>query len=458
MPIVFSVDDDPVTCDGVAAALESEGYDVRLFHRPADALEAGRASQPAVVITDFAMPEMNGLEFVLAMRQVSPDTTFLVVSGQATVEDAVSLMKHGVVDVLVKPPRAKALRKAAALALSQHLLAAENRRLRQALRGRRSLTGVIGESPAFQEALRMAERVAASDAPLLITGETGTGKEVLAEAIHELSPRAEGRLVKVHCAAIPSTLLESELFGHTRGAFTGAVKDKPGLFEEAHGGSLLLDEVGEIPAEMQVKLLRVLQTGDIQRLGDTKSRHVDVRVIAATHRDLAAEVAAGRFREDLFYRINVIELRMPALRERGEDALLLAMHFVAKLAANTNTQPKQFSEDVQAAFLAHRWPGNVRELENAVTRAAALAVGDTIQLEDLPETMRSSTSASLPLLEPSGLSEELTLEEAERWLIQRALEKSGGNKREAARKLGLSLATLYRKLSLYGAVSGEPEA
>ncbi len=458
MPIVFSVDDDPVTCDGVAAALESEGYDVRLFHRPADALEAGRELQPAVVITDFAMPEMNGLEFVLAMRQASSDTTFLVVSGQATVEDAVSLMKHGVVDVLVKPPRAKALRKAVALALSQHLLAAENRRLRQALRGRRSLTGVIGESPAFQAALRLAERVASSDAPLLITGETGTGKEVLAEAIHELSPRAEGRLVKVHCAAIPSTLLESELFGHTRGAFTGAVKDKAGLFEEAHGGSLMLDEVGEIPAEMQVKLLRVLQTGDIQRLGETKSRHVDVRVIAATHRDLAVEVAAGRFREDLYYRINVIELRMPALRERGEDALLLAMHFVAKLAANSNTQPKQISEDVQAAFLAHRWPGNVRELENAVTRAAALAVGDTIQLEDLPETMRSGTSATLPLLEPSGLSEELTLEEAERWLIQRALEKSDGNKREAARRLGLSLATLYRKLSLYGAASGEPEA
>ncbi|MFN7966263.1 MAG: sigma-54 dependent transcriptional regulator [Acidobacteriota bacterium] len=458
MPVVFAVDDDPVTCDGVAAALESEGYDLRLFHRPADALEAGRELQPAVVVTDFAMPEMNGLEFLLAMRQDSPDTTFLVVSGQATVEDAVSLMKHGVVDVLVKPPRAKALRKAVALAITQHQLAAENRRLRQALRGRRSLAGVVGESPAFQAALRLAERVAASDATLLITGETGTGKEVLAEAIHELSPRAEARLVKVHCAAIPATLLESELFGHSRGAFTGAVKDKAGLFEEAHGGSLLLDEVGEIPTEMQVKLLRVLQTGEIQRLGETKSRRVDVRVIAATHRDLAAEVAAGRFREDLYYRINVIELRMPSLRERGDDALLLAMHFVATLAAASNTEPKKISEDAQAAFLAHRWPGNVRELENAVTRAAALATGDTIQVEDLPETMRGSANANVPLLEPSGLSEELTLEEAERWLIQRAIENSGGNKREAARRLGLSLATLYRKLAQYGANASDSEA
>jgi two-component system response regulator HydG len=455
MALIFSVDDDPVTCEAIAAALEPEGHELLKFQRPKEALDAARDRAPAVVITDFAMPELNGLEFVLALRQHCPDTMFLVVSGQATVEDAVSLMKHGVVDVLVKPPRARALRRAVTVALAQHQLAAENRQLRHALRDRRSLQRVVGQSPALLEALRLAERVAPSDATLLISGETGSGKEVLAEAVHELSPRAHKPLVKIHCAAIPPTLLESELFGHTRGAFTGAHKDKPGLFEEADGGSLLLDEVGEIPAEIQVKLLRVLQTGEIQRLGETRSRRVHVRVIAATHRDLSAEVAAGRFREDLFYRINVIELRMPPLRDRGEDALLLARHFLARSTAEVAAAPKTLSEAAEAALLSHRWPGNVRELENAIRRAAALTVGDRIEVEDLPESVRTAPAKSHPAWQGTAtIPEEWTLEITERWLIERTLSATDGNKREAARRLGLSLATLYRKLAQYG---GETE-
>lgn len=456
MALIFSVDDDPVTSEGIAAALAPEGHEVLVFHRPAAALESARNRIPAVVITDFAMPEMNGLEFVLALRALAPDTTYLVVSGQATVEDAVSLMKHGVVDVLVKPPRARALRKAVALALGQQQLAAENRQLRQALRERRSLRGVIGESPIFHATLRLAEKVASSDATILITGETGTGKEVIAEAIHELSPRAERRLVKIHCAAIPATLLESELFGHTRGAFTGATKDKPGLFEEADGGTLMLDELGEVPPEIQVKLLRVLQTGEIQRLGETTTRRVDVRIVAATHRDLAEEVAAGRFREDLYYRVNVISIPVPALRDRGEDALLLATHFLAQRHVADPRAPARLSEAARAAILAHRWPGNVRELENAVTRAAAIAESESIEVEDLPETVRAAVAPRVGATPTGPLPlEECTLEEAERWLILRALERCGGNKRTAARQLNLSLATLYRKLAQYGVAGGD---
>ena len=276
MPLVFVVDDDPVTCEGISAVLAKEGHEILTFTRPREALQAAEDAAPSVAITDFAMPDMNGLEFVEALKHISPDTTFLVVTGQATVEDAVQFMKHGVVDMMVKPPRAKALRKALALAMSQHELAAENRRLRQALKGRRGLANMIGSSPAFEAALRLVEKAAPTSTTVLVTGETGTGKEVIADALHELSPRAERPLVKVHCAAIPETLLESELFGHVRGAFTGAVRDKRGYFEEAHLGTIFLDEIGELSQEVQTKLLRVLQTGEIQRIGDTSARTVDV--------------------------------------------------------------------------------------------------------------------------------------------------------------------------------------
>jgi DNA-binding NtrC family response regulator len=445
MALVFIVDDDPVMAEAVAAALAREGHELRTFIRPAEALETATADPPAAVVTDFAMPGMNGLEFVLALRERSPDTTFLVVSGQATVEDAVNLMKHGVVDVLVKPPRAAALRKAVALALTQHQLAAENRRLRHALRGRRQLTRVIGASPAFEQVLRMVEKVAPTGSTVLLTGETGTGKEVIADAIHELSPRAERRLVKVHCAAIPAMLLESELFGHTRGAFTGAVREKPGLFEVADGGTIFLDELGEIPLDMQVKLLRVLQTGEVQRIGETRSRRVDVRVIAATHRDLELEVAQGRFREDLFYRLNVIPLLVPPLRLRGDDVLLLAQRFLERERTERGrTQVEGFAPEALAALRAHTWPGNVRELENAVERAAALAEGPLIGLDDLPEAVRGCSAPGGPSV---ALPEGVTLAEAERILIRRALDAAGGNKKEAARRLGIGLATLYRKLA-----------
>ncbi|RMG45603.1 MAG: sigma-54-dependent Fis family transcriptional regulator [Acidobacteria bacterium] len=444
LAVVFVVDDDPVTCEAVAAALAPEGHDIRTFERPRAALEAAREEPPAVVITDFAMPEMNGLEFVLSLREPCPDTTFLVVSGQATVEDAVSLMKHGVVDVLVKPPRARALRKALALALAQHELAAENRRLRQDLRARRRLDNVIGTSPAFTRVLRQVEKIAPSQASVLLTGETGTGKEVIAEAIHELSPRSDRRLVKVHCAAIPDTLLEAELFGHVRGAFTGAVRDRAGHFEQAHRGTIFLDEVGEISPPVQVKLLRVLQSGEIQRLGESATRRVDCRVIAATNRDLEKEVAAGRFREDLYFRLNVITLRIPPLRERGDDVLLLARHFLAREAAR-GARLEGFTPAAIDALCRYSWPGNVRELENVIARAAALAEGPLIDVGDLPEALRNESGR-----EGAGRRiEEMTLAEAERHLILHALERCSGDKRAAAKRLGISLATLYRKLASY---------
>jgi transcriptional regulator with PAS, ATPase and Fis domain len=274
---------------------------------------------------------------------------------------------------------------------------------------------------------------------------------VIADAIHELSPRAERRLVKVHCAAIPATLLESELFGHARGAFTGAIREKPGLFEAADGGTLFLDELGEIPQDMQVKLLRVLQTGEVQRIGETRTRRVDVRVIAATHRDLEVEVAQGRFREDLFYRLNVIPLLVPPLRLRGDDVLLLAQRFLERERTERGrTQVEGFSPAALGALRAHAWPGNVRELENAVERAAALAEGPLIGLDDLPEAVRGGNVAAEPAL---ALPETVTLAEAERILIRHALDATGGNKKEAARRLGIGLATLYRKLAAEGDAS-----
>ncbi len=454
MPLVYVVDDDPVTCEAITAVLEPAGHELRTFTRPAEVLEAATTAPPAVTITDFAMPGMNGLELVDALRRVSPDTTFLVVSGQATVEDAVELMKHGVVDVMVKPPRARALRRALALALSQHRLAAENRRLREALRAHRSLSGVIGASPAFEKVLRLVEKVAPTDTTVLLTGETGTGKEVIADAIHELSRRADRPLVKVHCAAIPATLLEAQLFGHVRGAFTGAVKDRHGFFEEAGGGTLFLDEIGEISQELQTKLLRVLQTGEVQRLGESQPRHVDVRVIAATNRDLEQEVREGRFREDLFYRLHVIPIEIPPLRSRGDDVLLLARHFFDRERERQGRDDlRGLSADAVAVLRAWDWPGNVRELENVLQRAVTLAEGPEITATDLPDRLRAGTTTGTGAIE---ITADMTLRDAERVLILATLERCGGNRKEAAARLGISQATLYRKLAQYGA--GETDA
>ncbi len=447
MALVFVVDDDKVTGEGIAAVLAGENHELRVFTAPEDALEAGRVTPPAVTITDFAMPGMNGLEFLLALREITPETTFLVVSGQASVEDAVSLMKHGVVDVMVKPPRARLLRKALALALSQHELAAENRRLRLALRGRRDIKGVIGTSPAFEDVLRQVEKIAPSPSTVLLTGETGTGKEVIADAIHELSPRAERELVKVHCAAIPESLLESELFGHVRGAFTGAIRDKPGVFEKAHRGTLFLDEIGEVSPAVQVKLLRALQSHEIQRLGEPQTRQVDVRVIAATNRDLEVEVAEGRFRQDLFYRLNVLALRIPSLRQRGDDVELLAQHFLAREKARARREDlRGFDAEALDRMRAWHWPGNVRELENLASRVVALADGPEIGVADLPEAIAGGAAPGTKLL---TLPAEATLEEAERFLILHTLDAVEQNKKAAAKRLGTSLATLYRKLSHY---------
>ncbi len=452
MARVYIVDDDALMADAIATALSGPTHELRTFASPDAALEACRDEPPAVAVTDFAMPGMNGLEFVLALRALAPDATFLVVSGQATVQDAVALMKHGVVDVLVKPPRGPQLRRALALALSQHELAAENRRLRQALRGRRDLARAVGSSPAFDALLRTVERVAPTTSTVLLQGETGTGKEVVAEAVHQLSARADGPLVKVHCAAIPESLLESELFGHARGSFTGAVRDKPGLIEQAHGGTLFLDEIGEVPLEMQVKLLRVLETGEVQRLGELRARPVDVRTVAATNRDLEVEVAAGRFREDLFYRLNVILVRIPPLRQRGDDVVQLARHFLASSARPAGRPTLAgFTDEALGALRAHRWPGNVRELENAVARAAALADGPLVGIADLPDVVRGAQAEPPGLVLPDGC----TLDEAERRLILHALDAAAGNKKDAARRLGIGLATLYRKLAQYEE-SGKP--
>lgn len=448
MALIFVIDDDPVTCEAISAALAVDGHELRTFTHPRQALEAADATPPALAITDFAMPGMNGLELTLALRRLAPDATFLVVSGQASVEDAVELMKHGVVDVMVKPPRARALRKAVALALAQHELASENRRLKSALRGRQGLERVIGASAPFAEVVRQIEKIAGSPSAVLLTGETGTGKEVLAEAIHDLSPRADGPLVKVHCAAIPETLIESELFGHAKGAFTGAIRSKPGVFEQSDGGTLFLDEIGELSLAVQVKLLRVLQSHVAQRIGETHERHVDVRVVAATNRDLEVAISEGEFRRDLYYRLNVVAIRVPPLRARGDDAALLARHFLAlETQRAKRTGLVGFDDQALQLLSSHNWPGNVRELQNAVARAVALAEGPLIGPEDLPDSIRGARLAEGE--ESITLPRDVTLADAERRLIEQALDDHDGSKKEAANQLGISLATLYRKLSQY---------
>jgi DNA-binding NtrC family response regulator len=329
-------------------------------------------------------------------------------------------------------------------------LRAQRRQLRrEAAAAAEDPSGWIGRSPAMARTLDLARRVAQVDSTVLLTGESGVGKERIARFIHQESPRTAGPFVAINCGAVPETLLESELFGHAKGSFTGASQDRPGLFEAAHGGSLLLDEIGDVPPAMQVKLLRVLQEREVRRVGENRSRPVDVRVIAATNRDLVADIHAARFRQDLYYRLRVVEIHVPPLRERREDILPLARSFLAEAAARTGRKVAGFTPAAAARLLSHSWPGNVRELENAVERAVVLARRQRIDVDDLPEDLQSSTPA------PTAIGDIQPLAQVERDYILAAIRSEHGNRTRAARKLGIGTATLYRKLKEYARQTGE---
>jgi two-component system response regulator HydG len=406
-----------------------------------------------VVITDIRMPGADGFEVLKAVKSRSPDTEVIMMTGYAAIQDAVTAMKQGAYDYLQKPfdPDAAAL--IVSRALERKRLKEQAATLRKELEGVFAFHNIVGKSPLMREVYGLLDQAAGLDITVLLTGETGTGKELAARAVHYHSGRKERRFVPVNCGALPSDLVESELFGHARGSFTGAVGEKAGLFEEASGGTLFLDEIGELPLPVQVKLNRALQEKEIRRVGDNKAIKVDVRVIAATHRDLKAEAAAGRFREDLFYRLNVFPVRMPPLRERREDIPLLAAHFLEKHARAFRRDVEGLDPDALRALTGYPWPGNVRELENAIERAVAVARGKTLALKDLPPEVKGSQEGSVPAevlaKMPYREAIDLARDRVSRDYLVALLREFNGNVTQAAARAGMERESLHRLMKRY---------
>jgi two-component system response regulator HydG len=436
-------DDDPGLRESLERTLTREGYRVVVASDGRAALERLQAGGVDLVLTDLKMPALSGIELLHAAKAIAPDVDVILLTAFGTIEEAVKAMKDGAYDFLTKPVQRAQLQRVIRSALERRQLIQQNRALQQRLDALLRQGAVIGASPAFRRMMTLVEQVADSSATVLVQGESGTGKELVARAIHERSARRNGPFVAVNCAALPETLLESELFGYERGAFTGAAGRKEGRFELADGGTLFLDEVADLSAVTQPKILRMLQEGEFERLGGTKSIRVDVRVVAATNQDLAQMVRDKRFREDLYYRLNVITITVPPLRERREDIRVLAEHFLRVYAAKNNRHLDGFADEVLRRLEGYSWPGNVRELENIVERGVVLARGVQIDLPDLPEEIAGAT----PL--PEGV---LTvrigtpLAEIEQRLLEATLRATRGNKTLTARLLGIDPRTVARKL------------
>ncbi|HEY0464900.1 MAG TPA: sigma-54 dependent transcriptional regulator [Polyangiaceae bacterium] len=445
-PKILVVDDEASARSGLSKLLEQEGYPVDTAEDGLHALESIAENAPALIITDLKMPKLGGLGLLAKLREQNLDIPAIVTTAFGEVSVAVEAMRAGAEDYLTKPLDFDALLLAVERTLQRREVAAEAENLRRQLRARdqAGLEGLIGASPPMQRIYRMAKQVAASRATVLITGESGTGKGELARALHHLSPRADAPFVTLHCSALAENLLESELFGHERGAFTGADKRRIGRFEQADGGTLFLDEVAEIPAATQVKLLRVLQEKTFERVGGNESVKVDVRLLAATNKDLASEVRERRFREDLYYRLNVVHLEMPALRLRGQDVATLADHFLRKFARENHKQLKGLSPAARAKLLSHRWPGNVRELENAMERAVVFSEGEWIEPEALPFQVPEATNG----LRIPGAN----MAEIEKHAILATLEAAEGSTTRAAEILDISVRTIQYRLHEYGVV------
>ena len=439
------VDDDRSNLDSLKQIFEREKLEVLTAADGREALDTLRRRRIAVMLTDLMMPGMTGIELMRAAKTVSPETEVVLMTAFGTVETAVEAMKEGAWDFVTKPFKRIQIVKAVKRALDQQSLVMENAALKAELEASRRDRSIIGNSLVMRQALDMVRQVAPSHATVLLLGESGTGKELFARAIHTWSTRASKPFIALNCAALPESLLEAELFGHERGAFTGATARRQGRFELADGGTLFLDELGEMSPQVQVKLLRVLQEGEFERVGGTQTIKVDTRIVAATNKDLKAEVEAGRFREDLFYRLNVITLQLPPLRDRKDDVPLLAQHFLdiySAKAAQVGKRVAGISRDAVQALQAWRWPGNVRELENVIERAVVLCRGDTITVEDLPPEQREVEPDPRQIVIPIGTP----LEEVERLLIQETLTAVKGDKRLAAQLLGIATRTIYRKI------------
>src|SRR4051812_18996998 len=445
------VEDEPVLREAVAEQLALRGYQVQQADSGETALAALDDFAFDILVTDLRLPGVDGSAVVEAAVSRYPDIIAIVVTGYGTVKDAVAAIKRGASDFVNKPFQIDELLHALSSALEQRRLKSENAYLRSQLEERYRFEGIIGKSREITRLFELLETVAPTGSTILITGETGTGKELVARAIHHNSPRRANRFVAINCGAIPETLLEAELFGHVRGAFTGAVGNRQGRIEQAHRGTLFLDEVGTMSPALQMKLLRVLQEREFERVGDNQTIKVDVRVIAATNADLRKMVADGTFREDLYYRLNVIPVTLPVLRDRKEDIPLLVQHFLQKFCAELGRPSMTVSQPALRCLMAYAWPGNVRQLENAMERAVALSGGRTqVEVSDLPPDIQSA-SVGEPLfhglsLPDDGLSFESFMSSIEREVIRRALERTGGNKAAAAHVLHMKRTTLVEKL------------
>jgi DNA-binding NtrC family response regulator len=430
--------------------LSEMGHHVRHSPRAEQAWEMMNEEPADVLITDLKLPGKNGQDLLLETRERYADLIVIVMTGFASIHSAVEAMRSGAADYLPKPFAMPQLKLAIDRAVDRRRLVEENTRLRSELMERTRFDRIIGKSPPMQQVFRLLEKVCEVDSTVLISGESGVGKELIVQALHYGHPvRKGGKLIPVHCGAVPENLIESELFGHVRGAFTGADKDKPGRFELANGGTLFLDEIGTMRADLQVKLLRVLQSRQVQRVGGTKSIPVDVRVVAATNEDLKGKVERGEFREDLYYRLNVIPISIPALRDRRSDIPLLAGHFVAKYAHRNNLPAKEIAQEAMRLLMRHDWPGNVRELENAMEYATVMSAGrPRIDATDLPtELTRTADVPVLPYqVTEDGLDFRTVVSEVERNLIVQSLELTNGNKARAAQLLDLKRTTFVEKL------------
>ena len=442
---VLVVDDEPAQRELVAGFLRKHGFDVVLAGGGREAVARFKQEPFDLVLTDQRMPDLSGLEVLEAVRSTSPETAVVIITAYGTIETAVSAVKAGAADYLTKPLNLDDLLHRVHRLRERQRLVTENRELREALTERHRVEGIIGDSGRMQEVLSLVRRVAPSDATVLIRGESGTGKELIARALHYASPRAAGPLVKVNCAALAESLLEAELFGHEKGAFTGAVASRKGRFEVADGGSIFLDEIGDLPPHLQVKLLRVLQEREFERVGSSRPIKVDVRLLAATHRDLEALVREGRFREDLYYRINVVTIMLPPLRERREDLPPLIEHFLRAFAGKNDKSVRGLTREAREALLRYDYPGNIRELENLIERAVVLTRDDVIGVEDLPLTLETPASGSG---DEAGLI--AAVEGLERRMIREALAKADGTQTRAAELLGISERVLRYKLKKYG--------
>jgi len=439
---ILVADDDAGMRESLARVLRREGFTVVPAEDGTAALEALRRTRVDLLVADLRMPGLDGLELLRAAKLVAPETEIVVISGHGTVEEAVEAMKEGAYDFLTKPFDRGALIRTVRQALERRALILENRSLQRRLDELTGAGELIGQSPAIRGVLDLVRQVAPTSATVLIQGESGTGKELVARDLHDLSQRRGKPFVRVNCAALPETLLESELFGYEKGAFTGAVGRKEGRFHLADGGTLLLDEVGDLSPLTQAKLLRVLQEGEFEPLGATRTIKVDVRVVAATNQDLAQLVREKRFREDLYYRLQVITVTVPPLRERPEDIPLLAQHFLRRFASKNHRELEGFTEAALRGLLDYGWPGNVRELEHAVERGVILARGRLLDVGDLPEAVTQTEPAARVVAIPIGMP----LDEVEQRLIDETLRQTKGDKELAAKLLGIASRTIYRKL------------